>query len=149
MKWYTVKQRRVAHDDRAQTRRQPHRSRRSEQPVDQVARVSGGQELIIPRAPATLAGVAHRAHSAGGTGGSAGQRHCHDSGRAGALASTIVYKVKRGDTLFSIAELFDTTVAKLKSWNQLRGNALTVGTRLKIVGGETYTLRRIARQSAR
>ena len=46
---------------------------------------------------------------------------------------TIVYKVKRGDTLFKIAELFDTTVAKLKSWNQLHSGTLAVGTRLKIV----------------
>jgi membrane-bound lytic murein transglycosylase D len=52
---------------------------------------------------------------------------------APAHSRTIVYKVKRGDTLFSIAELFDTSVAKLKTWNQLRGNALAVGTRLKIV----------------
>ena len=52
---------------------------------------------------------------------------------SGCPAHTIVYKVKRGDTLFSIAELFDTTVAKLKSWNKLNGNAPAVGTRLKIV----------------
>ena len=46
---------------------------------------------------------------------------------------TIVYRVKRGDTLSSIAELFDTSVAKIKSWNKLHGNAITTGTRLKIV----------------
>ena len=43
-----------------------------------------------------------------------------------------VYRVKRGDTLFSIAQLFDTTVAKIKSWNGLRGNIISPGTRLKI-----------------
>ena len=39
---------------------------------------------------------------------------------------------KGGDTLFSIAQLFDTTVAKIKSWNGLRGNIISPGTRLKI-----------------
>jgi peptidoglycan lytic transglycosylase D len=96
------------------------------------ARVRGGQELIIPRAPATL--LASR------TGRTApvelasrpvsGTATIPD---APAHSRTIVYKVKRGDTLFSIAELFDTTVAKLKSWNQLHGNSLAIGTRLKIV----------------
>jgi membrane-bound lytic murein transglycosylase D len=96
------------------------------------SRVSGGQELIIPRAPATLlasrtertapAELASRPVS--------GTAAMPD---APAHTRTIVYRVKRGDTLFSIAELFDTTVAKLKSWNQLHGNALVAGTRLKIV----------------
>ena len=47
--------------------------------------------------------------------------------------SQIVYRVRRGDTLFSIAQLFDTTVTRIKSVNKLRGNAITAGTRLKIV----------------
>ena len=40
--------------------------------------------------------------------------------------------MKRGDTLFSIAELFDTTIARIKSLNRLRTNAVVAGTRLKI-----------------
>ena len=96
------------------------------------SRVRGGQELIIPRAPATLlasrtertapAELASRPVSGNAT-----------IPDAPAHSRTIVYKVKRGDTLFSIAELFDTTVAKLKTWNQLHTNALAIGTRLKIV----------------
>ena len=43
------------------------------------------------------------------------------------------YTVKRGDTLSSIAQLFDTTVARIKTMNKLHGNAITVGSRLKIV----------------
>ena len=42
------------------------------------------------------------------------------------------YKVKRGDTLFSIAKLFDTTVATLKSLNRLRGSRIAVGDRLTV-----------------
>jgi peptidoglycan lytic transglycosylase D len=96
------------------------------------SRVRGGQDLIIPRAPATLlasrtdrtAPVELASRPVSGTA---------TITDAPAHSRTIVYKVKRGDTLFSIAELFDTTVAKLKSWNQLRTNSLSIGTRLKIV----------------
>lgn len=97
------------------------------------SRVRGGQSLIIPRAPATLlasrteraapAEVASRSFSGTATIPDGPVR----------TQSPIVYRVKRGDTLFSIAQLFDTSVAKIKSWNKLRGNALVAGTRLKIV----------------
>jgi membrane-bound lytic murein transglycosylase D len=96
------------------------------------SQVRGGQELIIPRAPATLlasrtertapAELASRPVS--------GTATIPD---APAHSRTIVYKVKRGDTLSSIAELFDTTVGKLKSWNQLHSNVISAGARLKIV----------------
>jgi peptidoglycan lytic transglycosylase D len=97
------------------------------------SRVRTGQELIIPRAPATVlasrtdrpapAEVASRSFS-GTAAVPATSTHA---------AAAITYRVKRGDTLSSIAELFDTTVAKIKSWNRLNGNALLAGTRLKIV----------------
>ena len=46
--------------------------------------------------------------------------------------AALVYRVKRGDTLSSIAQLFDTTVSRIRSLNRLRGNAVVAGTRLKI-----------------
>jgi membrane-bound lytic murein transglycosylase D len=97
------------------------------------SRVHTGQELIIPRAPATL--LASRADRPA----PAEVASRSFSGTAAVPATTphaptsIVYRVKRGDTLSSIAELFDTTVAKIKAWNKLRTNALTAGTRLKIL----------------
>jgi membrane-bound lytic murein transglycosylase D len=97
------------------------------------SRVRAGQELIIPRAPTTLlagrtertapAEVASRPVTGAATVADATPR----------TQSPIVYRVKRGDTLFSIAELFDTTVARIKSLNKLRGNAVVAGARLKIV----------------
>ncbi len=42
------------------------------------------------------------------------------------------YRVKRGDTLSKIARLFNTSVEKIKTWNSLRSNTITVGTRLVI-----------------
>jgi LysM repeat protein len=52
-----------------------------------------------------------------------------------ASAKTVTYRVKNGDTLYEIAQLFDTTVARIKSVNRLRSNKITPGTRLKIVSG--------------
>jgi membrane-bound lytic murein transglycosylase D len=44
----------------------------------------------------------------------------------------LIYRVKQGDTLSSIARLYRTTVASLKTWNRLRSNSLQVGQRLTI-----------------
>ena len=96
------------------------------------SRVATGQRLIIPRAPATLLAartertpppaVASRA-----IGGSAPMA----SGKQ--RSQQITYRVKRGDTLTSIAHLFDTTVDKIKSWNRLRSSQIAAGDRLKIL----------------
>jgi membrane-bound lytic murein transglycosylase D len=95
------------------------------------SKVRSGQELIIPRAPATL--LATRTERAAPTEVASrslsGPSTVPSPGRA---EGQIVYKVKRGDTLSSIARLFNTTVTNLKVWNKLRGNALVAGARLKI-----------------
>lgn len=44
----------------------------------------------------------------------------------------IYYKIKRGDTLTSIARKYGTTVANLKKWNGLRSDAIRDGNTLKI-----------------
>jgi membrane-bound lytic murein transglycosylase D len=132
LKWYTVRRGeslatiartlRVSRIDLAEANSMSVRSR-----------VRTGQELIIPRAPATLlasrterpapAEVASRPLTGTATIPDGPVRR----------QSPIVYRVKRGDTLSSIAELFDTTVARIKSLNKLRGNAIVAGARLKIV----------------
>ena len=98
------------------------------------ARVKAGQDLIIPTQPATL--LATRTERAApavtasrpvvGTGAVPEVAHANNAG------ATTYYRVKRGDTLFGIARLFNTTVDKLKSWNRLRSNAIHPGTRLMI-----------------
>ena len=45
------------------------------------------------------------------------------------------YRVRRGDTLRSIAEQFDVSVAELKRWNSIRGNHVSRGVRLKVYPG--------------
>ena len=46
--------------------------------------------------------------------------------------STDEYIVQRGDTLYSIARQFDTTVSNIKSLNNLTSNILTIGQVIKI-----------------
>src|SRR4051794_2672091 len=133
LKWYTVK----GNDTLATVSRKLKVSRVDLAEANSLSiksRVRPGQELIIPRAPATLlaartertapAEVASRSLTGAATVPTASTR----------AQGQIVYRVKRGDTLFSIAQLFDTTVDRIKSLNQLRGNALMVGARLKIAG---------------
>jgi membrane-bound lytic murein transglycosylase D len=44
----------------------------------------------------------------------------------------LIYRVKQGDTLISIARLFRTTVLSLQTWNNLSGARIRVGERLTI-----------------
>ncbi|MGE3402828.1 MAG: LysM peptidoglycan-binding domain-containing protein [Vicinamibacterales bacterium] len=99
------------------------------------ARVTPGQQLVIPRAPTLL--LAARTETP------APDAESRQLDTVVAASNTavpapvtpdrpIVYRVKRGDTLSKIARLFDTTVASLKSWNRLRSNAIKVGQRLTV-----------------
>jgi membrane-bound lytic murein transglycosylase D len=96
------------------------------------SRLRASQQLVIPSAPATL--LATRTERAAPDVAVASRPIAASAtvSRASNPASPVVYRVKRGDTLFGIARLFDTTVEKIKSWNRLRSNALKVGTRLTI-----------------
>jgi membrane-bound lytic murein transglycosylase D len=99
--------------------------------ISTKSRVGAGQELIIPRAPATL--LATRTGRAAPA--EVASRSLTGSATVPATSthtSQIVYRVKRGDTLSSIARLFDTTVEKIRSLNRLHGTAITPGERLKI-----------------
>jgi membrane-bound lytic murein transglycosylase D len=96
------------------------------------SRVRTGQELIIPRAPATLM-AARTERAAPSEVASRSLASSADTPSGSETSAEVrVYRVKRGDTLFDIARLFDTTVAHLKSWNRLRGNTINPGDRLKI-----------------
>jgi membrane-bound lytic murein transglycosylase D len=97
------------------------------------ARVMAGQKLLIPRMPS--AAVLARA----------GSRTTDDIvvavdeatvESAAADASPIVHRVKAGDTLYSIARRYSTTIEKLKTWNRLSGSSLRIGTRLVVQTGK-------------
>ena len=44
----------------------------------------------------------------------------------------VSYQVKRGDTLASIARVFSTSVASIRSWNRLPTTQIQAGARLTI-----------------
>ena len=131
LKWYTVKR---GESIATIARKQKVRSAdlAAANGLSVRSRLTANQQLVIPSAPATL--LATRTERAA----PAVEMASRSLGGPAAVpaaprtASPIVYRVKRGDTLFGIARLFDTTVAKIKSWNKLRGNALIAGTRLRI-----------------
>jgi LysM repeat protein len=43
----------------------------------------------------------------------------------------VYYKVKPGDAVYTLSDIFDCTPEQLKSWNRLQGNQLRVGALLK------------------
>lgn len=45
------------------------------------------------------------------------------------------YRVRRGDTLPTIADQFDVSVAELKRWNRIHGDRVSRGVRLKVYPG--------------
>ena len=44
----------------------------------------------------------------------------------------VYYKVKSGDNLSKIAKKYHTTVKQIKTWNNLKGDMISVGQRLKV-----------------
>ena len=81
-----------------------------------TAHLRPGQELIIPRQPATI--LAARTERASAPSAVASRNIAEPAATPTvsqpARVVAVTYKVRQGDTLFSIAQLFDTTVAKIK-----------------------------------
>jgi membrane-bound lytic murein transglycosylase D len=112
------------------------------------ARLTAGQELIIPLAPTTLLAartdrpvpvtesrsvdVALASNSA-----PAVSDVVQASRQEAQPESKVTHRVKRGETLLSIAKLYRTTVASLKQWNRIHGNVIQVGQRLTILRSPT------------
>jgi membrane-bound lytic murein transglycosylase D len=110
------------------------------------SRVRVGQQLIIPRAPTTLLAarpdtpepetVTADARPAVAARPVIDTRESEKSDKADKAETQqrIVHRVRRGDTLSSIARLYNTSVASLKSWNSrvIRGNRINIGDRLTI-----------------
>jgi membrane-bound lytic murein transglycosylase D len=109
------------------------------------ARVATGQKLMVPRETTVL--MAAHADPAVETARTARPEKAPAVALArrtvpetGALASEagpnrvkVIYAVKRGDTLASIARLFKTTVAALQTWNpRIPGDRIAAGQRLTV-----------------
>jgi len=98
-------------------------------------RVRPGQKLIIPLAPATLMASQPERTSP--------IAESHPVVERAALVTTTssssssdpvrhVYRVRRGDTLSSIARSFEINVTSLKEWNRLQSNRINPGQRLTV-----------------
>ena len=93
------------------------------------SRLRAGQELLIPRAPTTVLSASTRTASAGTV-----------AARTTSTGGRVAYRVRRGDTLSSIARQHGVSIDDLKAWNGLRGSGITIG--------DTLTVRRTRSASA-
>jgi len=101
-----------------------------------TARLSVGQQLVIPRAPTLL--LAARtgnplpaAESRSGDAVAASNVIAPKPERAAQVP--VVHRVKAGETLASIARLYSTTVGSLMQWNHLKDATVATGQRLTIL----------------
>ena len=99
-----------------------------------TARVATGQKLIVPHeATVLMAARTDRPVPVADSRSTVGQ-----SGQLAQAAATsprvkVIYEVRQGDTLASIAKLFKTTVASIKTWNpRIPGDLVTTGQRLTV-----------------
>jgi membrane-bound lytic murein transglycosylase D len=58
-----------------------------------------------------------------------------------ATAGTFTYRVRRGDTLSTIAERFGVSVAALRRSNDMRGSTIRAGASLRVPGMRSYRVR--------
>jgi membrane-bound lytic murein transglycosylase D len=101
--------------------------------ISQRATVRAGQRLLIPRAPSAplLASATRPAEP---------QRQPDAVVASRASVSTdddedarvTTHRVKRGETLFGIANSYDVSVADLRTWNRMKTSRLDVGDKLTI-----------------
>jgi membrane-bound lytic murein transglycosylase D len=95
------------------------------------AKVTAGQRLIIPRAPATLepgSTAADVVVASAALGGTVAQPKLTPE----PATTPLVHRVKRGDTLGAIAKRYGASVTSLRTWNGIRGNTIQIGQRLTI-----------------
>ena len=106
------------------------------------ARIATGQQLIVPRAPVFVSTGRFDLVSPGEETDSAADRVVRVAlsepvAPEPAAPVTRVHRVKSGETLFSIAQKYDTDVSSLRDWNNLRSSVIKVGQRLTIQPGPT------------
>jgi membrane-bound lytic murein transglycosylase D len=112
--------------------------------VTTKAKLDAGQQLIIPRAPTTILAARTEtpaplteSRSVDAVVASNVRPPAVQSASAASDVARVTHRVKRGETLSSIAKLYQTTVSALKNWNHINGNAIRVGQRLTILQSRT------------
>jgi LysM repeat protein len=96
-----------------------------------TSRITAGQKLVVPReATVLMAAIADRPVPV------AESRPLVADTVVAAVDTSdrvkISYRVKKGDTLSSIARFFSTSVTALQRWNRIPGTTIRVGQRLTI-----------------
>jgi membrane-bound lytic murein transglycosylase D len=126
LQWYTVKK-----GDSISTIAKKHGVSRTDLAeanyLRLTSRVSTGQRLLIPRMPS--AALLARGPSA------TAEAEVATAEAVPVIAdepTRVVYRVRAGDTLSSIARRHGTTVEQLKAWNKMRDTRLNVGDRIVI-----------------
>jgi membrane-bound lytic murein transglycosylase D len=96
-------------------------------------RVHPGEKLIIPLAPTTLmASQPDRPTPAIESHPAVERAALVSLASSSPEATRHIYKVRRGDTLSSIARSFSINVSSLKQWNRLRSSQISPGQRLTV-----------------
>jgi membrane-bound lytic murein transglycosylase D len=107
------------------------------------ARLQIGQQLIVPRAPTLLLAGGAEVPASSSTpvvdvpvpAVAAVERAPRDV----TPPAKLTHRVRQGDTLFSIARRYGTSVASLRQWNRIRGSVIKVGQRITILGARTLS----------
>ena len=97
-----------------------------------TAKLKAGQKLIIPRMPSAALLARASAGELEKTAETIVTDVLSETTPVASDAAPRIYRVRAGDTLYEIAKRTGTTVNQLKSWNNLRGSTLKIGTRLLI-----------------
>jgi membrane-bound lytic murein transglycosylase D len=98
-----------------------------------TARVSPGEKLMVPReATALMAARADRPVPATDSHGLAADKVVPAVASSSSDRVKVVYQVKSGDTLTSIARVFSTNVAAIQTWNNLADTQIRAGDHLTI-----------------
>jgi membrane-bound lytic murein transglycosylase D len=95
-----------------------------------TSRVATGQKLLIPRMPS--ASLLARAGSTAAPDAVAADATPAIDEPTADEPTRVVHRVKAGETLYSIARKYQTTIEQLKSANNLRTSVLKVGARLVV-----------------
>jgi len=99
--------------------------------INATARVSPGEKLIVPReTTALMAARADRPVPATDSQPLVADKVVPAVDSAGSVK--VIYQVKSGDTLSSIARFFSTNVAAIQNWNHLSDTQIRAGERLTI-----------------
>lgn len=137
LQWYTVKR-----GESLATIANKLRVRRADLAEANYMRPSNpvqvGQRLVIPRMP-SAALLARAAAGIPGVETDVEVAIEEQEPAASDEPTRLLYRVRRGDTLSSIARKHNTTVDRIRTLNKLRGESITVGARLVILSGSAAT----------